>query len=76
MTPDGGTATSHPGAIRLDIRQVTLDGYSPGQRDHFARALHEQLARRGAPESAARHAAEAILAAVDDRLAGGGRANA
>jgi hypothetical protein len=66
--------------IRLDIRRVTLDGYSPRRREHFARALTTQLARRGAPAGQARQAAEAILDQVDGRfaadrhgLSGGGR---
>jgi hypothetical protein len=54
--------------VRLDIRRVTLDGYSPGARDAFARGLERQLARRGAPAAAARQAATAILDAVDARL--------
>jgi hypothetical protein len=55
----------------LDIRRVTLDGYSPRRREHFARALTTQLARRGAPAGQARQAADAILDAVDGRLAAG-----
>jgi len=54
--------------IRLDIRRVTLHGYDPGQRDHFARAIQAQIAGRGAPEEAAGQAAEAILTAVDARM--------
>lgn len=54
--------------IRLAIRRVTLHGYDPGQRDHFARAIQAQIAGRGAPEKAAREAAEAILSAVDARM--------
>jgi hypothetical protein len=60
------------GAVRLDIRQVTLAGYSSGRREHFAQALTGQIARRGAPAEQARRAAEAILDAVDARLAGPG----
>jgi hypothetical protein len=58
--------------INLDIRRITLDGYSPGQREHFAASIQAQLAGRGAPQAAARQATEAILAAVDARLAGTG----
>ena len=58
--------------IRLDIRRVTLHGYDPGQRDHFARAIaaqiSAQMAGSGAPPEVARSAAEAILNAVDGRL--------
>jgi hypothetical protein len=60
-------ASPTPGLIRLDIQRVTLDGYSPGRRDHFARGLQARLAAEGAPETAARQAAEAILAAIDAR---------
>jgi hypothetical protein len=60
------------GAVRLDIRQVTLEGYSPGRREHFAQALTGQIARRGAAAEQARRAAEAILDAVDARLGGPG----
>jgi hypothetical protein len=64
-----------PPAVRLDIRRVTLDGYSPGRRDHFARAIQAQLVYRGTPRAAARKAAEAILDSVDARMghAPGGR---
>jgi hypothetical protein len=63
--------------VRLDIRRVTLDGYSPGARDHFTRALAQQLTRRGAPAAVAARAATAILDAVDAKLeAGGGRGHA
>ncbi len=62
--------------INLDIRRVTLDGYSAGQRDHFATSIQAQLARHGAPEAASRQATEAILAAVDARLAGTGQPDA
>lgn len=55
----------------LDIRRVTLDGYSPRRRAHFARALTTQLARRGAPAAQARQAAESILDEVDARLVAG-----
>jgi hypothetical protein len=59
--------------IRLDIRRVTLHGYDSGQRDHFAQAIaaqiSAQMAGSGAPPEAARSAAEAILTAVDGRLA-------
>lgn len=56
--------------VHLDIRRITLDGYSPGQRDGFTASLRALLAERGAPAAAARQAAEVILAAVDARLAG------
>lgn len=59
------------GQVRLDIRRVTLDGYSPGQRDHFARELQVRLTSRGAPEAVARRAVEEILAAVDARMGDG-----
>ncbi len=36
MTEPRGAAA---GAVRLDIRQVTLEGYSPGRREHFAQTL-------------------------------------
>jgi hypothetical protein len=55
----------------LNIRRVTLDGYSPRRREHFAQALTLQLTRRGAPASQARQAAEAILDEVDGRFAAG-----
>lgn len=58
--------------VRLDIRRVTLDGYSPRRREHFGQALTVQLTRRGAPAEQARRAAEAILDAVDARLGGSG----
>jgi hypothetical protein len=54
-----------PGAVRLDIQRITLDGYTSGQRVHFAGALQARLTAAGAPEEAARQAAEAILDAVD-----------
>jgi hypothetical protein len=63
-------------SINLDIRRITLDGYSSGQRAHFAASIQAQLAGRGTPEVAARHAAEAILAAADARLAGTGQPDA
>jgi hypothetical protein len=69
MTEPRGAAA---GAVRLDIRQVTLEGYSPGRREHFAQTLTGQIKRRGAPAEQARRAAEAILDAVDARLAGPG----
>jgi hypothetical protein len=47
---------------------VTLDGYSPGAREHFAQALAERIARHGVPAVAAARAAEAILDAADARL--------
>jgi hypothetical protein len=58
--------------VRLDIRRVTLDGYSPHRREHFAQALTAQIARRGTPAEQARQAAAAILDAVDARLGGPG----
>jgi hypothetical protein len=54
----------------FDIGRITLDGYSPGQRAHFAASIQAQLAGHGAPEAAARQAAEAILDSVDARLGG------
>jgi hypothetical protein len=66
-----GPANSARG-VRLDIRRVTLDGYSPLRRKHFAQALTAQLTRRGAPAEQAHRAAEAILDAVDARLGGPG----
>jgi hypothetical protein len=63
-------------SINLDIRRITLDGYSSGQRAHFAASIQAQLAGRGTPEAAARQAAEAILAAADARLAGTGQPDA
>jgi hypothetical protein len=54
--------------INLDVRRITLDGYSAGQREHFTASIQAQLARHGAPEAAARQAAEAILDSVDARL--------
>lgn len=62
--------------INLDIRRVTLDGYSSGQRDHFATSIQTQLTGHGAPEATARQATEAILAAVDAHLVGPGQADA
>jgi hypothetical protein len=56
--------------INLDIRRITLHGYSAGQREHFAASIQAQLAGRGAPEAVARQAAEAILDSVDERLGG------
>jgi len=47
---------------------VTLHDYSPGRRDQFAGELRAQLLRRGAPNTAALRAAEAILDAVDALL--------
>jgi hypothetical protein len=74
MRRPGGTAPDGPAPqgppVHLDIRQITLDGYSPGRRDHFARAIQSRLASRGAPQAAARQAAEAILDSVDARLGG------
>ncbi|MGD0062306.1 MAG: hypothetical protein ABSB76_02560 [Streptosporangiaceae bacterium] len=62
--------------VNLDIRQLTLDGYSPGQREHFTASIQAQLAGRGTPPAAARQAAEAIVGAVDAHLAGTGQADA
>jgi hypothetical protein len=62
--------------VNLDIRRITLHGYVPGQREHFAASIQAQLAGRGAPPEAARQAAEAILGAVDARLAGTGQPDA
>jgi hypothetical protein len=62
--------------VNVDIRRVTLDGYSPGQREHFAASIQAQLAGLGTPEAAARQAAEAIMAAADARLAGTGQPDA
>ena len=56
--------------INIDIRRITLHGYSPGHREHFAASIQAQLTGRGAPEAAARQAAEAILDSVDARLGG------
>jgi hypothetical protein len=56
--------------VHIDIRRVTLDGYSPGQREHFASELQARIAAHGAPDAAARQAAEAILAAVDAQMGG------
>jgi len=39
---------------------VTLHDYSPGRRDQFAGELRAQLLRRGAPNTAALRAAEAV----------------
>ena len=68
---EAGRPAGPAGPVRLDIRQITLDGYSPGRRDHFSRALAAELAGRGAPEAAAWQAAEAILTAVDAQLGRG-----
>jgi hypothetical protein len=65
-----GTAASQGPPVHLDIGRITLDGYSRGRRDHFARAIQAQLTGRGAPEAAARRAAETILDSVDARLGG------
>lgn len=56
--------------INLDIRRITLDGYSAGQRAHFTASIQAQLAGHGAPQTVARQAAEAILDSVDARLGG------
>jgi hypothetical protein len=64
--PGPGRQQARP--VRLDIRQVTLDGYTAGQRQQFARALRARLTGHGAPAAAAQQAAEAILDAVDARL--------
>lgn len=58
--------------VQLDIRQVTLAGYTAARREQFARALRARLTGHGAPASAARQATEAILDAVDARLEGRG----
>ena len=75
MTPET-TAAAAAGArrsdIRLDIRRVTLHGYSPAARDQYARELAGRLARRGVPSDAAVRAADAILDAVDARLGAAG----
>jgi kynureninase len=67
--PTGPAATP----VNLDIRRITLDGYSLGHREHFSASIQAQLAGHGAAAAAAWQAAEAILAAVDARLAGPGR---
>jgi hypothetical protein len=65
------TASARPaGPVLVDIRRVTLDGYSAGRRTHFARELATRLAGRGVPEEAARRAAEAICDAAEARLGG------
>lgn len=73
--PGGAGQAASPGQpgrtapdVRLDIRRVTLDGYSPGARDHFAEALAARIARCGVPAAAAARAAEAIMDMADARL--------
>ena len=68
MTPASRAAPGQPPSIRLEIRRVTLHGYHPGQRDHFAGIIQAQIAARGAPADAARMAAEAILTAADAEM--------
>lgn len=64
--PEPGRQQAQP--VRLDIRQVTLDGYTAGLREQFARTLRARLTGHGAPAAAAQQAAEAILDAVDATL--------
>jgi predicted chitinase len=59
-----------PPPVQIDIQQVTLHGYAPGQRDYFAGELRARLTARGVPDEAARQAAEAILDTADARLGG------
>jgi hypothetical protein len=68
MTAASRAAPGRPPSVRLEIRRVTLHGYHPGQRDHFAGIIQAQIAARGAPADAARAAAEAILTAADAEM--------